>query len=841
MRLSHERPAQIARLLFTVAMGIAWCGAPRLARAQQAGGAAAPQAGSEIEQIRQMADALQSTARICAQIDRDLPREEFDPTAIVARVGRDPAALFAWVRDNTRYTPYRGVLRGAAGVLMDREGNSLDRSLLLAALLAEAGVRARLARGRLTADQAEQLLKSAWEQRRQPAAAPPPTDQEIAAAAEQAAAKYGLDPAQTRANADQRRLEGQKLREELAGGVLDQTERLAALVRPAGDARPDAPGVPTERSNALEAVADHTWVQYEDSSKWVDLDALKADAEPGAALAKVYRTVGLTQAGAAVPPALDKSLVHEVEVRVVIERWKAGRAETRVPLKHVLRPAELRHRPVALAVMGLDSRPKLDVDKPDLPRQLRDALSKQTRWAAFLAAGSEVVAQKGFDDSGELINSPGDDLAKAGDTLAKRPGAATGLFDQLGTPPGAAPGSARRGGAGVLTAAWIEFEFRRPGAESRVVRRDVMDVYGPGRRAAGALTDPNLDEAARMRRAAALSRQVDLLPVGCVLPASFGLHLELDAFVRNAPAVVRALRTAGPAGGEAAGPINPAFQQLMQVRMVPGPLLSLASARGGAQAFLGGAGAAVDQPNLFALHTEILVGPDGALVARRTIDIVANEVLIRPAAEGATDAFAAQLRQGVLDTHLERFALSGRGTVGNTADLFSASQAQNIRWVTVRRQDDPALSELALGDDARARISADLRSGYIVVAPVAPVKAGALARAGWWRVDPNSGSCVGMSEDGMGSAMTEHAIHEMWLLVALGHWFYEAYHCFSDLGQQRGFRCAVCSFLVMWATEGVASFVHGPALILHMTGLNATFATHGFGHMCHDWAAGGNH
>jgi hypothetical protein len=55
---------------------------------------------------------------------------------VVEQLGRDPQVLFEWVRDNTWWIPYRGVLRGPAGVLMDRLGNSLDRSLLLDSRLA---------------------------------------------------------------------------------------------------------------------------------------------------------------------------------------------------------------------------------------------------------------------------------------------------------------------------------------------------------------------------------------------------------------------------------------------------------------------------------------------------------------------------------------------------------------------------------------------------------------------------------------------------------------------------------------------------------------------------------
>ena len=54
-----------------------------------------------------------------------VPKDTFDPEAVLAKTGRDPSAIFYWVRDSTLWVPYRGVLRGPVGVLMDRKGNDL--------------------------------------------------------------------------------------------------------------------------------------------------------------------------------------------------------------------------------------------------------------------------------------------------------------------------------------------------------------------------------------------------------------------------------------------------------------------------------------------------------------------------------------------------------------------------------------------------------------------------------------------------------------------------------------------------------------------------------------------
>ena len=93
-------------------------------------------------------------------ISEETPRDSFETSAIIKKVGKDPLILTAWVRDNIQLVPYQGLLRGAIGVLMDRYGNSLDRAVLLQTLLSDAGHTARLARGRLKSEEANTLYNA---------------------------------------------------------------------------------------------------------------------------------------------------------------------------------------------------------------------------------------------------------------------------------------------------------------------------------------------------------------------------------------------------------------------------------------------------------------------------------------------------------------------------------------------------------------------------------------------------------------------------------------------------------------------------------------------------------
>jgi len=69
---------------------------------------------------------------------------------------------FAEVATRMRYEPYPGVLRGARGTALAAGGNSIDKSLLLAAILRELGYEARFVRGPLTGSNLAAILRGIY-------------------------------------------------------------------------------------------------------------------------------------------------------------------------------------------------------------------------------------------------------------------------------------------------------------------------------------------------------------------------------------------------------------------------------------------------------------------------------------------------------------------------------------------------------------------------------------------------------------------------------------------------------------------------------------------------------
>lgn len=82
----------------------------------------------------------------------------FDPEKWLDKLEYDANEVLKAVSEQIGFQPYPGVLRGVAGTLRARAGNSLDQALLLAYLLKSAGYEARITRGTLDDIEAARLL-----------------------------------------------------------------------------------------------------------------------------------------------------------------------------------------------------------------------------------------------------------------------------------------------------------------------------------------------------------------------------------------------------------------------------------------------------------------------------------------------------------------------------------------------------------------------------------------------------------------------------------------------------------------------------------------------------------
>ncbi len=658
---------------------------------------------------------LERIDRVLAGLEaarRELPRDAFDIQGVIELAGRDPVRLFEWVRDRTVWVPYAGSLRGATGVLLDRRGNSLDRSLLLADLLRAAGQKARLARASIAEDQAHALLEKL---------------RAAAAAGAPGGGGAPASPALTSAEG----IESARLTEEAVERVAAATAALrSAVTLVLGDTAASL------REDAA-ALRDHWWVEVESKGAWTPLDPLLPGAAPGTALLPAAETI--ERPGGSAPFALPGALRHEVEIRVVVERLEKGIRSERLVLSVVLRPAEVIGRRIRLFhhPLGWPENLAIGGDKASEER-LKKALLAGKEWLPILEVGRSRVSRGSFTDKGEVNETPNlDPRAK----LAR--GAGRALGGGLG-----ALGGGSEGGTdppSVLTAEWLDLEIRSPGRPPRKVRRELFDILGPAARAS---SSPSLEvgEALRLDRALLLFGDTEILLAACQISPELVAHQEASELLERRAGFKALAAVEDPARWkEAVG-------HLSWESTRPRPLEAFALLRAGLGRHSGEV--FLDRPNVVTHARRYRWDAKGGPTARDVIDVAANGVAVRGG--GETEPALVRLEQGVADTVAEDLALgSGTEDSENTTTVFALADAAGVPAIALAGP-DAAVDPLGLPADVRERVRADLAAGYTVVIPKVPVTLGGKPRTGWWRVDPATGETIGVMDTGFNTATTDY-------------------------------------------------------------------------------------
>ena len=739
------------RLLFTTLMVFAWSGGLTAL--------AAPAGAAELSDPAELIRAIEAA-------ERNLPRDTFDPAAVVRQVGREPEKLFEWVRDNTHWVPYAGCLRGPVGVLMDRLGSNLDRAVLLGELLRAAGAtKVRLARGTLSEEQAKRLAAAA-----RPASQEAPAGA-TAQAAGQAAGQAAPTDAATTAPAELQRL---------SADVNRQSASLAETLKAAIDAPRAAPGAAAggQADEAWKALADHWWVQYDAGGRTVDLDPAAPDARPGARNAEATRTHDLpdfSDPGTGMPGAapavnaLPPEVWHEVTVRVVVEQAKDGKPKEAVALTRTLRPALLHGHRVVLHHFPLSPPPQAPAGpastdvKTSLQRYKATVLATR-EWYPMLEVGARLTGDASVTDAGDLNPNPQVDAIKGtGKSVGKT---FADAFDVLSAdPPAAAAPPPASGGA--FSAAWVEYEVKPVGRAATKVRRQVFDLLGPAARAAGsAATLAAPSEEQRLDRGLALGGRTSLLVLGAQPSPQFVQHVMLAGIKAHADLLPEVSRPADQP--MRTPPAQPLTDRLNKISPPHGPLYGVALARHLWSPHRGRV--YLDRPNVLSHHAFVRrADKTGELMACEAIDIAANALAVRPVTGGAGAGTAAAstgderrvlTEQGVFDTVAETAFGGGCGTSESAAGVLAAAKEKGVKWLTLRGAQDPALKALDLPPDDRARVARELEEGMTVVIPERPVQvqehgADPTTAVAYWRIDPATGTALGIGRNGWGPNMVE--------------------------------------------------------------------------------------
>ena len=728
--LRRQRDGSVLREIqeiaaLTVALAMVVAGLPLRQRNDQPAPATAstPAAAKPQLSTEQRLAQLDNSLRAIEDGDREAPRGRWDPEYVVQKIGRDPKVLFEWVRDNTFWIPYRGTLRGPIGVLMDRQGNSLDRALLLAELLQKAGHPVRLAHAELPLTDAWAMLPALVSSR------PLPADDDYSrtppVALRRVASGYGMDgeSVDTAVASQATAMVSALARVETRAAA--QADRLRNAVRGAGEREERA----ARARAAVEAARDHWFVRLSQNGVWSDLDL-------AGGLVKSRPSVSEVE-----PGQIDASLEHSVNVRLVAERWSNGSLSATPLFDYRVRAADAFSKRVDVSIWPNEWPAQVVPPGADPRAAMRTTALEQHAWRATLVVDKSPAADVIVQDDGAVRG------AQTG-----------GGFGGLGQAIASGLGGAQGSGA-VLTSVWLEYEIRQPSAQARTIRRVVFDLLGTSGR-----TNPpktlQLTESPRLTRALAMMRTTELLLTPAQVAPEYVSHLAARAISANADLARLVVKREVPADPQQA-------QDLAgKATAPPSALYPIVLAR-----FHGSAAPRevfLDRLNLFTRHKYLDVATS-AIVARHAIDIVANEVGVDLR---TPDGFRARLQQGVLDTNAEAIDVGSLRALGNVATSFAAGDAA----LTLRSPDDVARAQLT--GKVRDGILKDVAAGYVVVVRK-NIDENALT-AGWWRIDPTSGDTLGVGKDGWGQSMLERAVIMAGVFAAA--WTFEYLLCGGALG-----------------------------------------------------------
>ena len=194
-----------------------------------------------------------------------------DPVADLAwQLDYDVDTMFRYVADKIRYEPYPGILRGAAGTLAAGAGNSVDKSLLLAALLDASQVSYRFARGPLDAATTARIVDAmATDLAGARQEALDPLDRGLDQLT--AVASPGPEPDGSPGTADEQEADaiatqGAQRFAVARSRVHDTVTMLSDALGGAGITMPSGGDV----SLPAAEIADHTWVEMANGPGWID-------------------------------------------------------------------------------------------------------------------------------------------------------------------------------------------------------------------------------------------------------------------------------------------------------------------------------------------------------------------------------------------------------------------------------------------------------------------------------------------------------------------------------------------------------------------------------------------
>ena len=609
-----------------------------------------------------------------------------------AELGYDTERIFRFVADDVRYEAYAGALRGANGTLWSLAGNSVDKSILLSALLDEALVEHRFATGKLDDTGIATLT----------AAMVPDADLLMSSYSTAFAAGFApqtsgvlgdavAGPEPTLGDEDRAALNELSAMADKAFGLAQslaetQLDIIGDALQAANIVLPALPAATLPDSERDR----YTWVQVADGQGWIDYaPALSGDA-PGPAPAEATETFSEVPA----------DLYHNLTIKIIAEEYFRGTTIRRDAVTVTTTSSNTVNAPIAVAVLP-------GAALTGLGLTLNNIVSGDVTLIPVISGKGQVFAAQ----------TP---------VVFGASGGAGGAFD-IATEAGGI-------GDGETIALWLSIDVQSPGAETYSVERPLIDRLGFERTLLGNVDYTTVEPVTI----------VDAFGIGPTIPEMLSastLHVE------SARLPLSFALNAQPNGDEPdvisiVAPCMSAFRDFLRIRSeldagtasyIATPHLTLTGVSL-VDALDPNSGAIVSL-DLLRHETQVFpVGPSDnrdihGLVLAGVLDEVAEEMALKPDSISVTDQPVAP----------------GVGAV------FTSAVDQDIPIVVVDSPD--ALDAIEASAEAKARIETALAESWIVVVPAQPVEIGTTMLSGWWLIDPATGRTRDELENGRGFAM----------------------------------------------------------------------------------------
>ena len=414
-----------------------------------AAGIGVAQGAEPLSALKPMAsDRAATISAVLDELLNAIDRKQFDLDARLDSLDFDEAEIIEFVTAEIAYEDYPGVLRGAQGTLVSRAGNSLDQSVLLAYLLKETGLDARIVQGKAPH---ALLLAALHQQHRQslPAFSEPGVLSGVAAKLAGSAAEPGV------LEDDQ-----QAALREAAVVLPDSLTTLSGQIRK--EVRQTGLAFPATAGAEVQGRVPYFWVEYRDGSAkpWQAVHpALGAENVPGDILAETYLV-----------DEVGEALQQRISVQAFIDRTRGGKQETLPVTARYEYPAAnlsgvtFTYSVIPSAFLVADGSPG---DRGE------ELLAASELFFPVFDFGAGSLAQA-FDINGTVLSA--DDAASAMAPLFQTVGnrflSATDALD--GSRTSSAGGSATT----HVLRHWIEFRILRPGLEPKIITRDIARWQG---------------------------------------------------------------------------------------------------------------------------------------------------------------------------------------------------------------------------------------------------------------------------------------------------------------------------------------------------------------------------